>query len=130
MSCDESINTDDGLPTPGNISQQDQVRPWLGVKVSTSTSGDYRPWRSGEWREISHQTTKQANIIVIIKQPQPGPVRPGQPGEGRFLFFFCFRNFEVYGGQNNPSLDWQFCNFLCDSSLLTLKSIFTKNNLI
>ena len=69
----------------GNIFPRPSA-PELGVKVSSSIS----EWRLPTMAERSHQTTKQANIIVIIKQPQPGPVRPGQPGEGRFLFFFVF----------------------------------------
>ena len=112
MNCDESINTDD-VPTVGNISQTP-----TGVRGESIKPLLYQQ-RLPTMAERSHQTTKQANIIAVIKQPQPRPC-PARRGRQENFSFFVFAILNVYGRQNNPSLDWQFCNFLCNSSLLTL----------
>ena len=101
MNCDESINTAD-VPTLGNISQTQTGARGESINLYQQ--------RLPTMAERSHQTTKQANIIVIIKQPQPGPLRPRQPaGE---ISLFLFSQFSTLRGQHNPSQDWQFCNFL------------------
>ena len=85
MNCDESINTAD-VRTLGNISQTQTGARGESINLYQQ--------RLPTMAERSHQTTKQANIIVIIKQPQSGSVRPGEARRRNFSFFvFAILNF-------------------------------------